>query len=76
VTFNTDQSVVMVANLNDVLYVNMSLDLHVDIDCLFQISEIRSILYSEEMGKFYILANKCQRLLGYYLIEFDEHDPC
>lgn len=55
------------------LYLNISNDEEIDIDNQYHIGDIRSVVNINE--KFYVLANKCDKLLGYYLIEIDEKDP-
>lgn len=47
-------------------------ELEIDIDEKFFIGDIRSIVFIR--GKFYLLANKCERMLGYFLLEIDEKD--
>ena len=64
--FNHIQDKVLIATFYDVLFVDISGDEEVDIDNLYHIGDIRSIHYYDK--KFYVLANKCERLLGYYLI--------
>jgi len=59
----------LIASNNDVLLVNLQTGKEYDIDDCYQISKIRSMVYVD--NKFYVLANKCNRILGYYLIELD-----
>ena len=75
ISYNKDQTKVVLASSSDVFFVNIQDDYSVDIESEFQISEVRQVLYGKDLGKFYILANKCDRLLGYYLIEIDEAEP-
>ena len=51
-------------------------DHELDIDNEYKVGDIRSVVYVEQVGKFYMLANKCQGMLGYYLMEIDGLDPC
>lgn len=55
------------------LFINIRDDIEIDIDELFHISDIRSVINLNQ--KFYVLANKCDNLLGYHLIEIDENYP-
>ena len=55
------------------LFLNIEKDEEIDIDNLFHIGDIRSVINVNE--KFYVLSNKCDKLLGYYLIEIDENNP-
>jgi hypothetical protein len=71
--FNKGQDKVVIATFYDVLYVDIKKDLEVDIDNLYHVGDIRSIVNFE--NKFYVLANKQERLLGYYLLEIDEKTP-
>lgn len=71
--FNSKQTLVVVSTLFDVLYVDIPNKKEIDIDNLYKIAEIRSIVYIG--NHFYVLANKCERLLGYFLIQIDEVHP-
>ena len=61
----------MVASKNDVLWLKCNRDSgkEIDIDEMFNISEIKCMKWHGD--KFYILANKHKRILGYYLLEID-----
>jgi hypothetical protein len=71
--FNEKQNIAIIATFYDVLFLNIEKDEEIDIDNLFHIGDIRSVINVNE--KFYVLANKCDKLLGYYLIEIDENNP-
>lgn len=73
VVFNEDQNILIVASFYDVLYVDIVKSVEIDIDNRFLIGDIRSIVNIDK--KFYVLANKREKLLGYYLIEIDEGEP-
>ena len=64
----------MVATFYDVLFVDLVNHQEFDIDDQFHIGDIRSIVYIKK--SYYLLANKFQKLLGYYLIQIKENDPC
>lgn len=70
--FNLNQSIFMVASFYDVLLVNFRKEDEFDIDAHYGICDIRSIVHSKR--KFYVLANKCNKLLGYYLLEVSEQE--
>lgn len=46
--------------------------IEVDLDNEFKISDFKSILYDE--GYFYLMANKRENKLGFYLIKIDQHN--
>ena len=48
----------------------MNSDEEVDVDAQYSISDIKACHYSNKM--FYILANKCQKIRGVYLLAIDE----
>jgi len=73
VVFNEDQNILIVASFYDVLYIDIVKSVEIDIDNRFLIGDIRSIVNIDK--KFYVLANKCEKLLGYYLVEIDENEP-
>ena len=55
------------------LFINIRDDVEIDIDELYHIGDIRSVINLNQ--KFYVLANKCDNLIGYHLIEIDENYP-
>jgi hypothetical protein len=63
----------MIASQYDVIWLNLDNSKEIDIDNEFNICEIKKIYYHDH--KFYILTNKSQKKIGFYLIEFDEKDP-
>lgn len=73
VTFNDSQEYGIIATNKDLLWVNLMTKDEVDIDELFQISSVRAINVFED--KFYILANKFRKKLGYFLLELDIDKP-
>ena len=56
----------MIASFYDVLWINLETDMELDIDNDFCIGNIRQIVNYEK--SFYILANKSNKKIGYYLI--------
>jgi hypothetical protein len=69
VYFDKTQTKVIVASTDDVLWIDIANRVELDIDNEYQIRDIKSILFIED--KFYVLANKYQRKLGYFLLEID-----
>jgi len=67
--FSADQNVGIIASTDDVLWFDIQSQNEVDIDDVYQLGDIKSLLYYDE--KFYVLANKYQRKLGYFLLEID-----
>jgi hypothetical protein len=63
----------MIASFYDVLWINLETDKELDIDNDFCIGNIRQIINYEK--SFYILANKSNKKIGYYLIQIDEDNP-
>jgi hypothetical protein len=63
----------VIASSKDALYFSMSSKdkYELDIDDTFDLAEIKCILYHKE--KFYLLANKHNSKLGYFLLEFDSN---
>ena len=73
VLFNSNQRIVMIASFYDVIWINLETDQELDIDNNFCIGNIRQIINYEKT--FYILANKSNKKIGYYLIQIDEDYP-
>jgi len=62
-----------VTSFHEALYVDISRKLEVDIDAAHDIDNVQCILSTPE--KFYVLSNKKEQKLGYYLIAMDINDP-
>ena len=53
-------------------YIDLENDTEYDIDYLYKLSDIRSVVFSHENNKYYVFANRSKGFLGQYLYEFDE----
>ena len=71
--FNTTQKVCLIGSFLDVLFLDMPKKLELDIDNQYKIGDVRGVVYHG--SKFYVLANKCNKMLGYYLLEIREKNP-
>ena len=67
VVYSENQKQVMIASFYDIIWIDLETGREIDIDETFGIGNIRSIKFNGE--SFYILANKSDRKLGYYLIQ-------
>jgi hypothetical protein len=47
----------------------------IDLDELYEIGCMKEIIYDHEDAVFYILANKYQEKLGFFIIRMNETDP-
>jgi hypothetical protein len=74
-TMNEEQTVSIVASLEDGIFYNHNTQEFVDLDELFEISSIKEIIYDHEDRMVYLLANKYQDRLGVFVIRFSELDP-
>jgi hypothetical protein len=57
------------------MYIDMKKGIEVDIDEAFDITDIKSIIYDDEEQEFYLLANKSNGIIGFFLMKFPIHDP-
>lgn len=46
-----------------------------DLDELFGVSDIRSIVFDHDDNVFYMIANRKAGVIGFYLIRFDAENP-
>lgn len=69
VVFDDSQTTGIVASTDDVLWINIPSKEEIDVDETFFLGDIKNILYRNK--KFYVLANKFMRKLGYFLLELD-----
>ena len=72
---NDDQTVSIIASMDDGIFYNMRTKQFVDLDQLFGISNIKEIIHDDEDRSFYLLVNKYKEKLGLFLIKFNEHNP-
>jgi hypothetical protein len=71
--FNSDQTKFIVTSSMDILYVDIERNLEIDIDDQEEISAIQNIISDEK--NFYILANKKESRLGYFLLSISIDNP-
>jgi len=71
--FNSDQTKLIVTSPQDILYVDLQKRLEIDLDDREEISAIQNIITDDTY--FYVLANKKESKLGYYLLEVDCRCP-
>ena len=73
--FNADQTKFIVNSSQDVLYVDIEEKLEIDLDEREKISIILNIVKSSDDEHFYIMANKKNEMLGYYLFDVSINHP-
>jgi hypothetical protein len=71
--FNAKQDRAIIASTDDVLWVDIHAQSEADIDDIYNLGSIKSVLFVD--NKFYVLANKFDKKLGYFLLELPEHKP-
>ena len=71
--FNKTQDKCIVTSIKDILFIDLRSNFEMDIDEREQISEILNILADDTY--FYILANKKNDVIGYYLLMIEIDDP-
>lgn len=72
---NVEQNLMIAATEQDGIHVNLMTDKETDLDDLFQISRLKSVIYDLELGLFYILANKFKECVGVYVVMLDANNP-
>jgi len=65
----------LVASQEDCIYINMKDQVEVDIDRNYSVSAIKEIIHDNEDGVFYMLANKFEDKLGFFVFTIQEKDP-
>lgn len=71
--FNTDQTIFIVTSSKDILYVDMRNGNEIDLDDREEVSALQNIITDNEY--FYVLANKKEKRLGYYLFKVNILNP-
>ena len=71
--FNLDQTVFIISSKSDSMMIDIVAKTQVDIDEQFGVHDFKALLYDE--GYFYLIANKRNDKLGFYLLKIDEKNP-
>ena len=71
--FNRNQTKFIITSASDILYVDIKEKLEIDIDDREGIAQIQNIIADEE--NFYVLANKKDNKLGYFLLTVNIDQP-
>ena len=71
--FNEDQTKCIITSRADILFIDLQTKRELDIDDKEGISDIMNVLADEKY--FYILANKKDNVIGYYLIMMEIDKP-
>ena len=72
---NDNQDIFIIASPDDGIYINLNEETEVDIDAEYQIANIKQIIYDHEDGVFYVLSNKFEEKLGFFVLKISENDP-
>jgi hypothetical protein len=72
---NEDQTIFVTASSADGVYINLKRNEEVDIDETYNIEAIKEVTYDEEDRIFYILTNKYNEKLGFFVLSMREEDP-
>jgi len=72
---NEDQTILVTASNRDGVYLNMRTNQEIDIDDTYNIAAIKEITYDEDDKIFYILTNKLNEKLGFFVLSMKENDP-
>jgi hypothetical protein len=72
---NDSQTVMITASPQDGIFLDLAKKKEIDLDELYQIGCMKEIIYDHEDGVFYILANKFEEKLGFFIIRMNEKNP-
>jgi hypothetical protein len=72
---NDDQTVSIIASIDDGIYYNNRSKEQIDLDETFKVCNIKEIIYDDEEKLFYMLANKYKDKLGIFMVRFRESNP-
>lgn len=65
----------IIASPEDAIYIDEINDKEIDLDEHFSIGALKEIIYDREEDDFYILANKFEEKLGFFIIRIDAKEP-
>jgi hypothetical protein len=65
----------VIASMDDGIYINSKTKQEVDIDEQYNIGNIKEIIFDTDDDVFYILSNKYMEKLGFFVLKMHESDP-
>lgn len=71
---NEQQNLMIISSAEDGVYIDMQRKQEIDLDDKFNIGSIKEIIHDQEDSVFYILANKYDEKLGFFLIKMSDSD--
>ena len=72
---NFDQTICLVSTQKECLWINRKTKIEKDMDEELKVKEIKEIKYDSELNSFFMLSNKYQQLLGFYVQKIDADRP-
>ena len=72
---NDIQDKMVISSQEDGIYLDIKKENEIDLDNEFKIGIIKEIIHDEEDKCFYMVANKYDEKLGFFIIRMDEDDP-
>ena len=65
----------IVSNNFDALHISLRTKTETDLDSIFNVSNIKEVMYDQKDNIFYFLANKMYDALGLFLLKIDADNP-
>ena len=74
---NFDQSIYIIASPEDGFHINLKKNSHqeTNISKHYEIDSIKEVIYDQEESQYYILSNKYEEKLGFFVLKLNEKDP-
>ena len=72
---NADQTIFLVASPQDCLYIDVKRNIEVDMDDEHNLKNFNTILFDAEDNQIYIIANKLNGELGFFILRLEGKDP-
>ena len=65
----------IISNSHECKFVHIINKKEVSLNNIFQITDVKYVIYDVEDQMYYLLANKFEEKLGQFIVRFDENDP-
>ena len=72
---NQEQTIMVSASEEEALFVNLETKEKFNLDKIYEISDIKEIIYDSDEKAFYIMANRHKFELGIYLLKIYQNNP-
>ena len=65
----------MIASPEDGFHIDLKSNKETDFSKQYEVDSIKEVIYDQEESQYYILSNKFEEKLGFFILKINEYDP-